>query len=150
MTAVRDDRVLAGPAAGLELLSTLSAPGTARRHVRGVLSGDGCSEDDVSSAVLLTSEVVTNAVLHGSAPIVLRLQHWGASLRVEVRDAGAAFGPAPTASWDVTAEGGRGLALVEVLATAWGRTVHDDVPTGKTVWFEIVRPAPSPSPSMSA
>jgi anti-sigma regulatory factor (Ser/Thr protein kinase) len=147
MTAVQDDAVMAGPAAGLELLSTLSAPGTARRHVRGVLSGDGCSEDDVSSAVLLTSEVVTNAVLHGSAPIVLRLQHWGASLRVEVRDAGAAFGPVSTRSEDLTAEGGRGLALIESLATAWGRTVHDDVPIGKTVWFEIVRDPPRPSTS---
>jgi len=147
MTAVRDDRALAGPAAGLELLSTPQAAGTARRHVRGLLSGNGCSEDDVSSAVLLTSEVVTNAVLHGSPPIVLRLRHWGASLRVEVRDAGAAFGSASKGSSDLTAEGGRGLALIEALATSWGRTAHDDVPIGKSVWFEIVRDPPGPSGS---
>ena len=128
-------------ATDLHLLATPRAASQARRHVHGLLSSNGCTEDDLAVVVLLASELVTNAVRHGAAPIVLRLQHWGASVRVEVRDAGDAFRPASAGGWDLTAEGGRGLALVEALATSWGSTVRADMPIGKTVWFEIVRDA---------
>lgn len=110
--------------------------------MHGLLSSNGCTEDDVGVVVLLASELVTNAVRHGAAPIVLRLQHWGANVRVEVRDGGDTFRPASVASWDLTAEGGRGLALVEALATSWGSTVPADMPIGKAVWFEVARDAP--------
>lgn len=129
----------------LELLATPGAAGASRRHVRGLLSGNGCSPDDLDLAVLLVSELVTNAVLHGSAPIVLRLTHWEASLRVEVDDAGTCLGPAEAGGWDLTAEGGRGLALVEALATSWGSVAHGGLSTGKTVWFEIIGRVPQPA-----
>ncbi len=122
----------------LELLATLRAAGAARRHVHDLLSAGGWNADDLDRAVLLTSELVTNAVQHGAAPIVLQVEHRAAGLRVEVRDAADVFGPLPPRGQDVTAESGRGLALVDALATCWGCAVHTDRPTGKTVWFEIV------------
>jgi anti-sigma regulatory factor (Ser/Thr protein kinase) len=115
--------------------------------VQDLLSADGCSSDDLDLVLLLTSELVTNAVRHGAPPIGLRVQHCGASLRVEVRDAGDAFGPGWTLAEDLTAEGGRGLALVEALATSWGCLAQDDLTIGKTVWFEVVQGASSPAAS---
>ena len=141
MTAVRNDPSPSEGATDLELLSTPGAAGEARRHVHGLLSGNGCTEDDLGVVVLLASELVTNAVRHGAAPIVLRLQHWGAKVRVEVRDGGGAFRSASAGNWDLTAEGGRGLALVEALATSWGSTGPADMPIGKAVWFEVARDA---------
>lgn len=79
---------------------------------------------------LLVSELVTNAVRHGSGDIGLRLIRAG-SLLCEVRDNGYDL-PALRRA-DVTAENGRGLQLVTALAERWGaqRTA-----TGKVVWFE--------------
>ena len=68
-------------------------------------------------------------------------------MRVEVRDAGDPYFPRSAQGWDLTAEGGRGLDLVQALATAWGSTVHQDKPIGKTMWFEIVRGRSVPADS---
>ena len=117
----------------LELPATPQAVSAARRHVQRLL-GD---PDDLAAALLdgvvpLTSELVSNAVLHGRAPIAVLLRRQAAGLRVEVRDAGAMFAPSLQEQWDLTEEGGRGVLLVQALASSWGGTAHD-VPMGKTI-----------------
>lgn len=109
--------------------------GRARRFVTATLLGWGCSAV-LDATVLLTSEVVTNALLHsGAASIRLRLVLLADAVRIEVDDDSPAlprarqFGPQSGT--------GRGLALVEAAARSWG-----SVPTahGKTVWFEVATP----------
>jgi len=99
-----------------------------RSHVATILSGE-----DVDTAMLLVSEVVTNAVVHAgtSVEVVVCLQG-GATLRVEVADGSV---QRPTIRHDaMMASTGRGLHLLDALAHRWGVTVRA---TGKTVWFEL-------------
>jgi anti-sigma regulatory factor (Ser/Thr protein kinase) len=80
--------------------------------------------------VLMVDELVTNAVLHGCAPIGLRLSIAGARVRAEVTDAGPVF-PAQGRP-DPAAETGRGLLLVGELADEFGVLPGGH---GKVVWF---------------
>jgi hypothetical protein len=84
------------------------------------------------SAVLLVSELVTNAVLHTRTgpEITLRLNE--DRLWVGVHD-GSPVTPAPK-RYGPNAATGRGLQLVEQVAARWG--VERDV-SGKVVWFEL-------------
>jgi anti-sigma regulatory factor (Ser/Thr protein kinase) len=96
---------------------------------------------DVSCTVaLLVAELTTNAVRHGRVPgrdFRLRLSSDARRrlIRIEVSDASSdrPSTGAPTPSSGV--ESGRGLLLVDVLATRWGVTPR--VPVGKTVWAEV-------------
>jgi anti-sigma regulatory factor (Ser/Thr protein kinase) len=91
------------------------------------------AERMLESATLLTSELVTNAVLYAGSDIHLVVRQAGRRIRVEVRDGN----PQVPVRRFPTEESvsGRGLALVEALAAAWGvDPVPDD---GKTVWFEV-------------
>lgn len=85
--------------------------------------------DDVA---LATTELVTNAVLHGREPIVVTVQLLDEGLRVEVRD-GSPVSPA-FSMLDPTAVTGRGLLLVSAVADRWG---VDPEPHGKVVWFVV-------------
>jgi anti-sigma regulatory factor (Ser/Thr protein kinase) len=93
----------------------------------------------LDDALLLISELVTNAVRHGSPPILLALECDGEGLRVRVRDGAPAL-PRPRDSIPED-EGGRGLALVDALSDAWGaEPVVDEHGGGKSVWFELRNP----------
>jgi anti-sigma regulatory factor (Ser/Thr protein kinase) len=82
--------------------------------------------------VLLASEVVTNALRHGTGPISLGCRADTLTVRIEVADDSRARPTVRTAEEDD--ESGRGMFLVDALASDWGVT---DTPTGKTVWFEV-------------
>lgn len=99
-----------------------------RSHVATILSAE-----DVDTAMLLVSEVVTNAVVHAGTPVeVVVCLQGGATLRVEVADGSV---QRPTIRHDaMMASTGRGLHLLDALAHRWGVTVRA---TGKTVWFEL-------------
>jgi anti-sigma regulatory factor (Ser/Thr protein kinase) len=90
----------------------------------------------VADAVLLTSELATNAVTHtGSGDgghFTVTVYRSGTWARIEVRDAGSATKPA---AWPrVTgAESGYGLELVDLLASRWGHAGG----RGRVVWFEL-------------
>ncbi|MEV7791043.1 ATP-binding protein [Streptomyces sp. NPDC087512] len=84
-------------------------------------------------AELLTSELVTNALVHTDDDAVLTATVSERGLRVEVRDAESGL-PTPRAPDPGEATGGRGLVLVRSLADAWGVRSHDG---GKSVWFEL-------------
>jgi DNA-binding NarL/FixJ family response regulator len=84
---------------------------------------------------LLASELVTNAILHARSEVELSVRLTPAAIRVEVADHSAER-PVPRAAAPEDTSG-RGLALVETLASAWG---VDERVGGKTVWFEVPRP----------
>ena len=110
------------------------APALAREHVRRALARIlGSRIDDV---VLLTSEVVTNAVEHASAGTVeLSVLLDTGVARIEVTNSAESWriNPAPRAR-EVDETGGWGLSLVALLSDRWGTRDRD------TVWFEFQRP----------
>jgi PAS domain S-box-containing protein len=114
-----------------QLPSHPSSAGQARRMVRQLLTEHG-REDLVEPAQLLMSEVVTNALVHSPNPIDVAIQATETGVLVEVAD-GSRNVPQPR-HYAPTASTGRGLALLEHTANAWGV-----VPglRGKTVWFEL-------------
>lgn len=108
-----------------------SGVSAARRFTQSCLTDWGM--DGVAEvAALLVSEAVTNALLHtGLSPSMLLTADAGA-LRVEVRDASPAL---PTIKdHGATATTGRGLHLIDALASQWGARPDG---TGKVVWFEV-------------
>lgn len=105
----------------------------ARHFVRAQLHRWSLSSSVVGDAVLLASELVTNALRHGSPPRQLELELSPDRLFIAVRDAGAGR---PRLSLPVNdQEGGRGLALLDALSTAWGTEARPK--DGKLVWCEL-------------
>jgi hypothetical protein len=109
--------------------------------MRDVLVNRGVAESTVGVAELLTSEVVTNAILHAGSPPELAIRVSTRRIRVEVYDASLAVpvrcNPEPLVPY------GRGMAVVDGLAADWG---VDHLPRGKRVWFELpFAAAPLPS-----
>ena len=118
----------------LQLLPRPTSPGEARRFVGEVLRDHGLATGEVvEAALLLTSELVTNAVLHAAGSIKVDVDLDLTAVRVEVADENEQR-PAPRqASPEDTS--GRGLHLVEAIARAWG--VEQERDDGKVVWFEL-------------
>lgn len=105
------------------------APRVARNLVGEHLLAWGVSGRVVDEVTLVTSELVTNAVLHGTPPIELRLQRTDQEIVVEVRDASVAAPRRRRAGPED--DGGRGLAIVEAVADRWGSR---SISAGKVVW----------------
>ena len=103
----------------------------ARRTVAEALTAAG-RDDLVDTATLLVSELVTNAIRHADSEVEVAVRLLPEALRVEVGDTGQGTPTVVEAAPD--AEQGRGLALVEALAAAWGVEPEGN---GKIVWFEI-------------
>ncbi|WP_329425550.1 SpoIIE family protein phosphatase [Streptomyces sp. NBC_01268] len=94
---------------------------------------------DTFPAELVVSELVTNAVRYGTAPIALRLIRGEATLVCEVDD--AALTAPHLRHAKAVDEGGRGLHITAALAAGWGVRYRED---GKTVWAELdLRPPES-------
>lgn len=90
---------------------------------------------DVDTALLLVSELVTNAVLHAGTPMVLTVRPWGQLIRVELADAQPAMPKlAESDNWS----DGRGLRLIDRMAARWGAYELSTAPgVRKVVWFEM-------------
>lgn len=119
------------PAQLLDLPPKLDTAARARDHVRWwLLSWE--LEDLVEPVLLLTSEVVTNALLHAGTDITVSVQRDGLGVRVEVGD-GSSVRPVrrrPSSS----ATTGRGVQMLERFADDWG---YEVVGNGKLVWFSV-------------
>lgn len=115
----------------IDLESDPSLIGAARAFVRSRLESWEAT-NWVPKAVLVASELVTNAVLHARTEIQLRLSVEEANVRIEVHDGNSRV-PVP-ASCGVDATSGRGLALVAAVADSWGFELQGD---GKVVWAEL-------------
>jgi anti-sigma regulatory factor (Ser/Thr protein kinase) len=110
----------------------LRAVPEARRALRELLRHWGRpGRSDI--AELLTSELVTNALVHTDRDAVLTATVGPGGLRVEVRDFVARL-PRPRVPNADHGTNGRGLVLVQSLADAWGVRTHG---VGKAVWFEL-------------
>ena len=111
---------------------TLPRDPAAPRRARALLRehAGGLDADRLDSAVLLISELVTNAVLHGTGEIRLVIDLDGEdAARFAVSDEGDGT---PRVRDDPGPDGGWGLRLVEQLAASWGLGE-----SGTGVWFEI-------------
>jgi anti-sigma regulatory factor (Ser/Thr protein kinase) len=87
------------------------------------------------SLMLVTSELVANAIWHADSVATVTLTRNGPSIRVEVADDGEGVPQLrhPTA----TIAGGRGLLIIDGLASDWGSHRSG---TGKVVWAELAAP----------
>lgn len=109
-----------------------TAAGAARTWLQVVR----CAEHGASvldDAVLLISELVTNAVRYGGPPIVLAADCEVDGLYVRVRD-GSSVLPVPQPA-SLEAEGGRGFLLLDLLSERWGVDPRTGQSGGKEVWF---------------
>lgn len=104
------------------------------RKTLGACLADGSApvRDLVGDAKLLAGELLTNAVLHGTPPVDLRVVARADCLRLEVADTSPVTPLRARGGSDTMT--GRGLALVAGLAARWGTQVNDD---GKVVWAEL-------------
>ncbi|MCX4771193.1 ATP-binding protein [Streptomyces sp. NBC_01260] len=119
--------------------------GQARHRMREQLRSHGVSDSVVDDAVLILSELLSNACRHGrplgrhsdvgegDVRAAWRVDRTG-GLTVEVTDGGGPTRPVP-ATPSVTARGGRGLNIISALAEKWG--VRDDSSGEVTVWVLV-------------
>ena len=119
--------------AACRLAPELTSLSAARRYAKSVIGNEPVVGFDIVG--LLVTEVVTNAIVHARTPIVLMVRITGETIRVEVHDEDSTVPVVKHA--DPYGLGGRGMAIVEGLADAWG--VTPGAPDGKTVWFEVTR-----------
>ena len=129
-----------------------SAAAAARRFVRETLISSGLPVDDdaVSDAVLLTSELVTNAVVHAGTPVQLTCRLNGTNIEVSVLDRHPArvIPDPPGATAVVDRPSGRGLLLPAALSASWGVTY---AASAKAVWFRLGPDAgPDAGPDLGA
>jgi anti-sigma regulatory factor (Ser/Thr protein kinase) len=124
----------------LDLPSRPEAPAAARKALTSLNGAlHLISSERLRDAQLLISEIVANAVRHGSPDtetVGIRVRATEAVMRVEVTDAGKGFDPARTPGHSLDGSGGWGLEIVAALAHRWG--VEQEA--AMTVWFEISRP----------
>jgi anti-sigma regulatory factor (Ser/Thr protein kinase) len=88
--------------------------------------------DAVPDAILVVSELVTNAIVHAGTDITVRVRSVDSDVRVEVEDGSSALPELRILSSGASA--GRGLLLVEHFTKQWGA---EATPSGKVVWFVV-------------
>lgn len=132
-SAVEQQQALSPPAAeaSVRLPASPEAAADARSWIATSLTQRGFGHL-AEVAELLTSELVTNAVLHAATELTLTLSEPNGSVRVAVSDEDLEL--PSVGALDVEATSGRGMQLVDTLAPEWGVCVR---PAGKTVWFEL-------------
>ena len=107
--------------------------GSARRFTRAALGRHDVEPRLIDTAMLLVSELATNAIVHAATSLKLRIDV-GDDIRVEVCDENET---APVVGAPQTEdESGRGLAIVTTLADDWSWAPR---PSGKAVWFSLHR-----------
>lgn len=112
----------------------------ARQQLRELLH-DWADQEQVDSAVLMVSEMMTNVLVHTDGDALLLVEARGTvgerRLRVEVTDSGDEL-PHKRHPGEL-ASSGRGLVLMELLADAWGVAPRGE---GKSIWFELHESSP--------
>ncbi|GHG27363.1 ATP-binding protein [Streptomyces filamentosus] len=106
-------------------------------------AGDPLTRERADDVLLMVSEVVTNACLHGGGPEEFVLRHADGLLRVEVSDRNPEH-PHRMAPRSPALPGGHGLMVLDRLASDWGSADRGPGVPGKVVWLEVSRPSPPP------
>ena len=132
ITPASDDTAVVVRASETRLAPDLAAAGEARRFLRSTLAAWGVDSDLADEAELPLSELVTNAVMHTQAEVLLVVRLDDDAVRIEVHDSSDAL--PSRRSHDVESGTGRGLELVEALSHRWG---VQPTASGKAVWFEL-------------
>ncbi|MER6264284.1 SpoIIE family protein phosphatase [Streptomyces sp900105245] len=108
----------------------------ARRFTRRTLRAWGVERDTLDAALLVVSELVTNALVHTGGPVRLDMSLVNHRLRLAVADSSPRSPMKPASiGWEAT--GGRGILLVEAVSAAWGTI---PVSGGKQVWADLIAP----------
>ena len=121
--------------------ATRSAP-RARKRLRTVM-GAWADEATRDEAELLLTELIANGVRHAQSTMQIHLTVEHNRLRAEVRD----DSPLAPQLREADEHGGRGMLLLNALASSWGVLGHPGA--GKTVWFELADSALLPPPGAS-
>ena len=121
----------------IDLPHDLSSVGRARDFVRAH-SAEWGIDAPLDDALLVVSELATNALTHARSSYRVRLSATALALRIEVDDDGAGT-PEPQMLTE-TEEHGRGLFLVSALASSWGMAAAEG--GGKRIWAELALPSP--------
>ena len=111
-----------------------AAVSESRRFLRRTLEDWGINGEATDIAVLCLSELVTNAVIHARAGCVVRVVLEEGTLTTTVRDSGSPGSASTVPVADPLQVHGRGLLLVDSLATRWGSELDS---VGTTVWFVL-------------
>jgi len=133
------------PAAPITIVASLPcdlrAPARARRCVQAVVAGSQLSEETQAELVLIASELVTNAIVHGAEPVTLTVTYDATHITVEVADGDPRADLVRMHDTDESfGYGGRGLRLVAALTEAWGVRTET---SSKTVWATTKVDAPN-------
>ncbi|SCG76173.1 SpoIIE family protein phosphatase [Micromonospora inositola] len=120
--------------ARMEVPAEPTAPSRVRHWMTAQLTEWRVPEAVVGAAVLCTSELTTNALLHAGTAARVEIDLSAERLLVSVADSGTR-GTVTRAQTDTLSSRGRGLGLIEELSDAWGT---DPTVRGSTVWFEIL------------
>ncbi|OJF11892.1 ATP-binding SpoIIE family protein phosphatase [Couchioplanes caeruleus] len=115
-----------------------TGPSRVRQWMTTRLRDWGVPEPVIGAAILCTSELTTNALLHAGTPAHVRIDLSAERLLVSVADTGTR-GSVTRAHTDTLSSRGRGLGLIEELSDTWGT---DPAVRGSTVWFEMLLPPP--------
>lgn len=118
--------------ARLTLTGDGRSPSDARRFVARTLT-PLLGREDVETAVLVTSELVTKATVHAGPLCEITLTGGTDTLHISVSDSGTRQ-PVTRPSFNDELATGRGLRLLEVLCRRWG---IEPAPGGKTVWCDL-------------
>lgn len=119
----------------MALPATTKAPGLARTFVRD--RWPALETEILDDITLIVSELVSNAVQHGKPDIVLRMQVVPLAVDVSVLDHGPGVPPGRVVVADTAAISGRGLSIVERLASDWGVDELGGEFVGKSVWARL-------------
>ena len=106
----------------------------ARRFLQSTLDAWGIDDETTYAAAVCLSELVTNAVIHAHTGSIVRVLLDGGVLTTTVRDLGNGDPGSDEPLDDPLRVHGRGLQLVDALATRWGSELDN---VGTTVWFVL-------------
>ena len=121
----------------VELPFGTDAPSVARQFLatHAVSLPESLHED----AKLLVTEIVSNAVRHGAPFVTMQIRNDPFGVAVLISDEGPDLPQLPERRPDLEATSGRGMLIVDAVASRWGVTPKP-ANDGKTVWFELASP----------